>query len=277
NLIPPDARRGDQTQLRRGAISYVLFAALGVALLGVIALAFTDKQIDDRKGEVANLQQESAEATARAQSVQAFTAFHAAQVARTDTVKSLAQSRFDWNRVLNELARVIPGDVWLIQMSGTVNPTVQLDNAPDISIRDSVPGPALEIVGCAPSQDAVAGFIADLQNIDGVTRVGVASSEKADPNQIQSQANAAVAGASQQNGQTECRTRSFILKFEIVVAFDKVPTPATASASPSVPAPAAPPTSSSGQQLTGSQTGASSVGSSATAAASNAAGTASGG
>jgi Tfp pilus assembly protein PilN len=252
NLIPPDARRGDQAVMRRGAVSYVVLGALALALLGAIALAFTSKQISDRKDDVARLQQQEQEATARAQSLKAFADFHAVQESRAATVSSLAQSRFDWNRVLNELARVTPSDVWLVQMSGTVNPAVQIDKGPEISLRASVPGPALELVGCAPSQDAVAGFVSDLEDIDGVTRVGVAQSKRPDdPNQANS-GQAAASGDS--NGQSgECRTRDFISRFEIVVAFDAVPTPQGATTAPSVPAPVAPSSgSSSGQALASS-------------------------
>jgi Tfp pilus assembly protein PilN len=258
NLIPPDARRGDQAVLRRGAISYVVIGALALALLGAIALAFTSKQISDRKSDVARLQQEEQQAQARAQSLQAFTDFRAKQETRASTVSSLATSRFDWNRVLNELARVIPSDVWLIQMSGTVNPAVQIDKGPEISLRADVPGPALELVGCAPSQDAVAGFVSDLENIDGVTRVAVASSKR--PDEANGSAGSPAASSDGNTDSGECRTQDFISRFEIVVAFDKVPMPQGAVTAPGVPAPAAPSggssTSSSGQALASSSSGA---------------------
>jgi Tfp pilus assembly protein PilN len=245
NLIPPDARRGDRVALRTGAISYVIVGALALGLLGAVALGLTSKQVSDRKAEVASLEQEEAAAEARAQSLQQFASFRAVEESRAATVTSLAQSRFDWDRVLNELARVIPSDVWLVQLEGTVNPNVSLEAGPDISIRDSVPGPALAIVGCAASQDAVAGFVADLEDIDGVTRVGLQSSERSE----ESAGGAATAtptspGSDTQNS-GECRTRDFISRFEIVAAFDAIPTPPTASAAPSVPSSVAPSTSSS--------------------------------
>jgi hypothetical protein len=135
---------------------------------------------------------------------------------------------------------VIPSNVWLIQMSGTVNPTVSIENAPDIGIRGTIPGPALALVGCAVSQDAVAGFVSALQEIDGVTRVGVEESGKED-----SDVNASAGGTASQTdsasaSSTECRTRDFIFQFKVVAAFDSVPTPAGASGSPSVPSSLAP-------------------------------------
>jgi Tfp pilus assembly protein PilN len=254
NLIPPDERRGDRAAMRTGAFSYVLIGGLAVALLAVIALAFTSKQVSDRKSEVAKLESEEAAATAKAQSLQAFTDFRAAQESRSGTVASLAQSRFDWQRVLNEFARVIPSDVWLVQLAGTVDPTVGIDSGPEVEGRDSIAGPALEIQGCAPSQDAVAGLIASLQEIDGVTRVGLDSSERSD------QAEAATAAPTTSDSAvttTECRTREFITQFKILVAFDAVPTPATATATPSVP-PGVSPTG--GSQLASQSTASSTSG-----------------
>jgi Tfp pilus assembly protein PilN len=254
NLIPPDERRGDRAAMRTGAFSYVLIGGLGIALLAVIGLAFTSKQVSDRKSEVAKLETQESAATARAQSLQAFTDFRAAQENRSGTVASLANSRFDWHRVLNELARVIPSDVWLVQLAGTVDPTVAVENGPEIQSRQSVPGPALELKGCGPSQDAVARLVASLQEIDGVTRVGLDSSEKADETQA-----AAASPTTTDSSATsaECRTRNFITQFKILVAFDAVPTPATATATPSVP-PGVSPTG--GSQLAAQSTASSTSG-----------------
>ncbi len=75
---------------------------------------------------------------------------------------------------------MIPSDIWLTRLTGTVLPSVSVEGATALSARQSVAGPAIEIVGCASSQDAVAGFVSALEDIDGVTRVGVQSAEKAD-------------------------------------------------------------------------------------------------
>jgi Tfp pilus assembly protein PilN len=243
NLIPADARHTDRTPTRSGGISYALMALLGVALLGVIALALTSKQISDRQAESNQLNQELTTTTAKAQSLNAFTEFAATEQLRAGTISSLAQSRFDWERVVNELALVIPDDVWLTQLAGTVTPDVQIEDSPDVALRDTVTGPALEIVGCASGQDAVAGFVADLEDIDGVTRVGLATSKRPDEDPKASAAGTGASGAASGGaaGATggECRTKDFISRFELVVAFDEVPVPGTATSTPGVPAPLA--------------------------------------
>ena len=247
NLIPKDQRRGDRAAMRTGIASYVLLGALAMGVLAVAVLALTSKQISDHKAEITQLQLQEQAAVAKAQSLQSFTTFRAAQEARSGTITSLAQSRFDWQRVLDEFARVIPSNVWLIKLAGTVDPTVSVTDGPDLQTRDAAPGPALEMVGCASSQDAVAGLIANLQEIDGATRVGLESSER--PDETQGTATAAPTTSDSNATTTDCRTRDFITQFKILVAFDEVPTPATASTTPSVP-PGVP--TPGGSQLTSS-------------------------
>jgi Tfp pilus assembly protein PilN len=243
NLIPPDERRGDRAAMRMGALSYVLIAGLGVVLLAVIALALTSKQISDHKSEIAQLRQEEQQASARAQSLQAFADFRAMQESRSATVTSLAQSRFDWQRVINELARVIPSNVWLLKLAGTVSPAVSPENDPAIELRSSIEGPALEMVGCAASQDTIAGLISNLEEIDGVTRVGMQSSQRAGSDGGGSTSGSATTSGSGGGSSGNCPNGVF--SFQIVVAFDSVPTPATASSVPSVPSSLA----ASGSQL----------------------------
>jgi Tfp pilus assembly protein PilN len=223
---------GDRAPSRAGNLSFVLVGALALLVICVAALALTSKSISDKEADVAQLEQDLASAEAKATALQPFATFRSIQESRASTVASLAQSRFDWERVMRELSLVLPDDVWLTNLTGTVLPEVTVPNEAAISVRDSILGPALELIGCAPSQDSVAGLVAALEDIDGVTRVGVSSSELPDAESVDA--------ADQPAGgdQEECRTRSFISRFEIVLAFDAVPAPAGATAPPpSVPAP----------------------------------------
>jgi Tfp pilus assembly protein PilN len=235
NLIPSDERRGDSAPLRTGSMVYVLVAGLALLLLGVVAVALTSKQINDRESDKASLSQELDRQTARVNSLTAFADFRAVQEQRTATVTSLAQSRFDWNRVLEELSLVLPSDVHLSALTGTVSPDVTVDGGVDVSLRGSVAGPALEITGCAPGQEAVAGFVSSLEDIDGVTRVGLNSSTAG--------GGSSATGSSASGGDGSCQAGPKPYDFEIVVAFDAVPTPSTATTAPSVPSSVASPSS----------------------------------
>lgn len=255
NLIPPEERGGVTSPTRTGPVPYVIVAILAAAVLGVTGVALAKKSVADKESEVAVLKQEEQEAMARAEALRPFAEFRAMQEARTATVTSLAQSRFDWERILRELSMVLPSDVWLVNLTGTVSPAVQVENAAAIPTRGTVEGPALELIGCAAGHDDVAELVAALEDIDGVTRVGIESSELPDLSN-----DAADTGGGEEETTDECRTRDFITKFSLVAAFDAVPVPAAAT--PQIPAPALggqPATSETPPQVPEAQAAASAV------------------
>jgi Tfp pilus assembly protein PilN len=227
NLIPPEERRGQNAPLRSGPLAYILLGALVAALVGVVALVLIGNQISDQEGELVQLKREDAAASAQAQRLAAYTQFRTMHEQQVATVTSLADSRFDWERVMRELALVLPDDVWLVNLTATASPGVSLEGSSgggggESHLRASVPGPALELSGCASGQDAVAGFITALKDIDGVTRVGVESSELPDPQEGAGSTEGSSSEGSA-GGSEDCRTHQFIAKFSLVVAFDAAP------------------------------------------------------
>jgi Tfp pilus assembly protein PilN len=238
NLIPPDERRGAHTPMRTGPMPYLLVGTLALILAGVALLVLAGNQVSERKGEVAQLKQEDAAAQARAEELSAFTQFQSLQQQREITIGSLADSRFDWERVMRELALILPDDAWLVNLTASASPTASVgggsggEGSGGGTLRGSAAGPALEIEGCADGQESVAGFVTALKDIDGVTRVGVESSELGD------ESSGAAADEVAEGANTECRTRDFIAKFSLVVAFDAAPVPPSeAAAAPVAAAP----------------------------------------
>ena len=237
NLIPQDQRRGERGTSRTGQAPYALLGVLGLVLAGVVALVLTGAQIDERKAEVATLEQREQVATARAEALRPYVDFATLAATREQTVDQLANSRFDWERVLSELALVLPSDVWLTSLTGTVSPAVEVQGATGVEARAEIPGPALELVGCAASQEGVANLISTLRDIDGVTRVGLDSSARPDAGSGGSTGEAAAGGS----GDDDCRTRDFITQFHIVLAFDAATAAVGSTESEAPPAPPADP------------------------------------
>ena len=122
NLIPPEERRGEKAPMRTGSLAYVVVAVLGVALVAVTGIVLINNQISDRTSEKSSLEAQVSAAQAEADRTRSFADFASLQQAREQTVASLAQSRFDWERVLRELAIVIPHDVWLTSLNAAVSP-----------------------------------------------------------------------------------------------------------------------------------------------------------
>jgi type IV pilus assembly protein PilN len=209
NLIPPEDRRDGSAKLRSGPLAYILVIALAALLIGVTVLVITSNEISSSEAEITNLQNENRAAEAKANRLAAYTQFGDIHDQRVATITNLADSRFDWERVVRELSLIITPSVWLTNLTGTASPSVSVNGAAGIGLRSSIPGPALELLGCATGQNAVAGFISNLKDIDGVTRVAVQSSQLK-------------AGSSESSG--GCQGGKFIAEFQIVAAFDAAPT-----------------------------------------------------
>jgi Tfp pilus assembly protein PilN len=172
NLIPAEERPGGRRPLRAGPLAYLVVGALAAAVIALTALVVTENQISDRQAEVTQLQGEAQSIEARAQELAPYTQFAAVREQRLETVTGLADSRFDWRRVLNELSLLLPANIELTSLAGTASPEVGLSGGAGVGTRSQIAGPALEVAGCGTSQAAVAGFVETLKDIDGVTRVG---------------------------------------------------------------------------------------------------------
>lgn len=221
NLIPPEERRGSNAPMRTGPLPYLLIGSLVLALIGVALLVLADNQVSERRNEVAQLTREDAAEKARAEELATFTQFRSLQEQRAMTISSLADSRFDWERVMRELSLILPDDAWLVSLNASASPGGEAGGSSGGTLRGAALGPALEISGCAAGQESVAGFVSALKDIDGVTRVGVESSELGEE-----KSNSGASGdgsAAAAGGNSDCQTRDFIAQFSLVVAFDAAP------------------------------------------------------
>lgn len=225
NLIPAEDRRGDQAPLRTGPLSYIVLGALVAVLVGVAALVLTGNQISEREDEVTALKRDDAAAAAQAARLASYTQFRDLSEQRVTTVQSLADSRFDWERVLRELSLILPSDVSLDELSATGSSATAAGGEESGEgaggLLGGAAGPSLTLSGCASGYRGVARFVTALEDIDGVTRVGVQSSDQS-----------AESGASGGSAEGECTGRAQAVQFELAIAFDAAPVPAPEEALP---------------------------------------------
>lgn len=234
NLIPDEAARVAGPKLGAGSGSigaYAVLAALAIAVVMAGTWAMTSKQLDERAADLARVEQEAQAAEAKVSALKPYTEFSALSKARVETVGGLVAGRFDWAHGLREVARVIPGNVDLISLTGSVSPQSQVEGGAAGTLRGALALPAIDLTGCATSQSAVARLLARLRAVDGVKRVSLASSEKSD-----------AAG-----GGSDCRKTSKMPQFQVTVFFRSpggiVPAAAAAGTQPaSAPGTAAPST-----------------------------------
>jgi len=208
NLIPPDLRRGDSAPLRTGPLAYIVVGALALALIGVTMLVLASSEVAEKKDELVTLRREDAAAKARAEELAPYAQFQVMSQQRVETVAGLADSRFDWPRVMRELALVLPDDVLLTNLTAGAGASGEEAGGEGLG---GIQGPSLELSGCTVGQDSVARFVTALKDIDGVTRVGLQSS--------------ALGEGSSDSGGSACEDAGFELKYSLVVAFDAAPVP----------------------------------------------------
>ena len=225
DLIPEEERIGGVRPLRSGPTAYIVVGALVAALLGITALVTTSNRISDLKAESTQLEADIASTEAKAQELQAYVAFQSVREQRVATVTSLADSRFDWERVMRELALILPDDVLISSLTASASPGVAPAGAASVSLRSSIPGPALEINGCAKGHEGVAGFIQAIKDIDGVTRIAVPSSSQGEEQAAES-GSASGSESTSSVKSSACGGAKVSASFQMVVAFDAAAIPA---------------------------------------------------
>jgi Tfp pilus assembly protein PilN len=188
NLIPDDSRRGWRNSGgRSGGSVYVLLGALAMALVLVTVYVLASNRVADQKAKIAGLQAEATQAQGAAARLEPYVEFAKLAQARTQTVREIASSRFDWHAALAGLSRVVPANTSLPSLTGTVVPGVTVGGstgtAEGSDLRGDIAAPAFELAGCSDSQDDVARLISRLRLIDGVTRVSLESSTQASSGQ----------------------------------------------------------------------------------------------
>lgn len=229
NLIPKDERAGaGGVAGRSGGAVYIVLGALVAAVLLVGAYTLSSRTVSDKRADLASVEAQATAAEAKAASLKSYADFKQMREARTQTVLSIAKSRFDWSFVLHELARTIPENVWLTGVTGTVAPGVPLKaKSATVAIRAAKGTPALELVGCTTNNDSVAKMMAALRQIDGVRRVSLQSALKSD-----------AAGGGGGTG-AQCTSDPRYPQFTMAIFFDAKQAPAApaAQSTPTTPAP----------------------------------------
>lgn len=177
NLMPRDARvAGGKGSSGSGSGVYVLLAGLAALVALATLWASAHKQVGDRSAQLARVSVQAAAAEKRAAAAAPFVEFATLAENRVDTVTQLSATRFDWAHALREVSRVVPADVWLMNLSGSSG---NGSEAPSPT-TSAAPAPTINMVGCTRSQAKVARLMARLRTIDGVRGVTLKSSEKPD-------------------------------------------------------------------------------------------------
>src|SRR3954453_2138842 len=174
NLLPPDTRGASKAsadlgagpEAKGGAGPFVVLGVLAACVAGAAGIVLTDNTVKQSQADLAHAQARQAALQSQADKLRPYADFDASARARVQTVKDLANSRFDWEQSLRDLARAIPQDVTLKSLAGDISSAAGASSSP---LRSAITSPAITVEGCAPGQTQVARLMARLGDIDGVT------------------------------------------------------------------------------------------------------------
>jgi Tfp pilus assembly protein PilN len=207
NLLPEKHRPRKATGGQSGS-GYIVLGVLGAVLIGVLVYVLTLNSINTSKSEITAAKAEAVRLEAQAQSLGAYGDFAKIKAERVKSVEQLAKGRFDWERLVRELAHVLPSDVWLVSASASVTGPNSADAAAaSPTATPAAAAPTLELQGCARDQPQVAVTLVRLRQLQGATDVslthstrGAEASGSAAPSTASSGASAGDTGCGTTNG-----------------------------------------------------------------------------
>ena len=211
NLLPPQYRSRVASEAT-GRRAYALLGALALLLVALTVYALTANQVTTRTEKAAEKNNAAQEAEQRAARLAPFSNFAQVKQVRAASVRALASSRFDWERLMRELSKVLPRGTWLT--AADAGTAVAAPAGAGAAVAPAGGGPSAKLSGCAGKQTDVARLIIRLRQMHGVDDVTLTSSEKSEDS-----GGAATASSSGSGGGsgTGCAGR---YQFEVVVAFE---------------------------------------------------------
>ena len=177
NLIPTDQRRAQSSGARAGS-SYIVLGVLAVLLLMVAGYVLTSNNVNQSKSDAAEAKAEADQLEAEVAARGAYTDFAQLKEARVASVTTVADTRFDWERLMRELSRVMPAGSWLQttdastkeDTGGASGVAAPASTAAPADPNAAVP-PNATFVGCTPKQTEVAKILVRLRQMHRVTDV----------------------------------------------------------------------------------------------------------
>jgi hypothetical protein len=204
NLIPMDQRGGAKRGAGRSqGGAYAVLGVLGGLALLALVYGVAAHQVSSRKAKLVSVEAQAQRAQASAAQLAPYTSFQSLHEQRVNAVNQLVNARFDWAHAFHEFGRVLPPEVSVTSISGTIaavaapvaaaaNSNVGPSSSGGVPAASGASGatgavasatppgsvPTFTLTGCAINQSSVALTLERLRLIDGVGTVSLQSSTK---------------------------------------------------------------------------------------------------
>jgi Tfp pilus assembly protein PilN len=232
DLRPTRSRAEQRDAAPDARVAQVVCGVASLLAALVVYLVILSNQISSGQERLVQIGSEVTASEREAAALKPYADFAKATTDRRATVKRVAVGRFAWDRTMRELSQVVPGDVWLTSVKGTLSTTSTVEGVGGGSgLRGALPGPALELEGCGKREGDVPKYMDRLYAISGVENVGFTKSERVEQ-RAAGAAGAAGAGASA----GACSGSDSASTFSLVTYFQQSAAGAAAGAPATVPA-----------------------------------------
>ncbi|HVD58944.1 MAG TPA: hypothetical protein VNC17_19035 [Thermoleophilaceae bacterium] len=169
NLLPDDRRVRPTGASGKGA--YLVCGVLAVLLAMVAAYVLTSNTVTERKNEAAAAGAEADRLEAEAAAQANYTDFADIARQRLTSVTGVAATRFDWERLMREVSRVMPEGSWLQATDASVSGDPSALAVPPAGAAPTAAAPYASLVGCTPRQSDVAQLMVRLRQLHRVEDV----------------------------------------------------------------------------------------------------------
>lgn len=183
DLLPRDLQVTRRTRPSLAAFAVPAAALVPVAALAVLTVG-AQRTVSDRRAELQGVQAQIA-ALPPPRGPRVDPSIVGEEAARATAVASVLGGRIAWDGVFRDLSRILPGNVWLKQLTAklpdTVAPTAATGAAPATPAAPASPPAAptgVTIEGYTYGQPDVARLLARLAAVPSLTRVTLSSSQQ---------------------------------------------------------------------------------------------------
>ena len=174
NLLPPEQRA--KASRERGLLWAILILVAIVVALGLVYV-WQNGQVNDKQAELDGLTAETAAVQQQAAALAPYAAIQGTRTSMTQTAKGIYDSRVPWSTILQEVSLVIPENVRLQSLSGTVPATMLPGPAmPPAADTATAVTPDITFTGTTYTHKDVAEFMTRLGLIPQLSNIQLASS-----------------------------------------------------------------------------------------------------
>jgi Tfp pilus assembly protein PilN len=172
NLLPPEQRV--KASRERGLLWAILILVAIVVALGLVYV-WQNRQVTDKQAELDQLTAQVAVEQQKAAALRPYADIQTMRTAMTATARGIYDSRVPWSTILQEISLVIPENVRLQSLTGTV-PATMLPGSAVPAAPGAVGTADITFAGTTYTHKDVAEFMTRLGLIPQLANIQLASS-----------------------------------------------------------------------------------------------------